>query len=244
MDHVYHLRDFPPGIIGIPALDWMWVESAEALVKLTHAVPPRSALRFARGPSSIAAKRNSLVQMLLADSEFKWLLFLDSDMVPHPAAVVRLLSHDVDIVGATYLARNPPHGVCAQLLDGEPAPSKGFDGIAPVKWIGTGCLLVRRQVFECIPFPWFEHPAPGAGEDMVFCQNAQTFDYTVYADCGFHVGHMTTVQVGAPQEAPVQPHASSPFRTAFNDGLDAAKAKAAERKCESARRDPREITSD
>src|SRR4051812_25669606 len=69
-----------PVLVGIPAVDWLWTESAEAIYNLQ--LPPGSRIVLCRDGASIAYKRNQLVALLLAKQQFSHLLFLDSDMRP------------------------------------------------------------------------------------------------------------------------------------------------------------------
>jgi len=68
-----------------------------------------------------------------------------------------------------------------------------------VEAIGTGCLLIKRHVFEKVKVPWFEYQWNGdpdgkmITEDLVFCEKAKKLGFKIYCDgtikCG-HVGSM------------------------------------------------------
>ncbi len=59
------LQNHPPGVVAIPVLDWMWSESAQAIMRLLFNLPPGSDWGFAHGPSTIAPKRNECVRWVL-----------------------------------------------------------------------------------------------------------------------------------------------------------------------------------
>src|SRR5690348_1014818 len=83
-------------------------------------------------------------------------LFLDSDMRFPKDTVLRLLAHDAAIVGTNYPRRSHPAVPTAEtavreFLYTEPDST----GTADVLRMGFGCCLIRRDVFEAIPKPWF-----------------------------------------------------------------------------------------
>jgi hypothetical protein len=190
---LYPLKDLPPGMVAIPAVDWMWTDSAVAFIQLTRGMPPRSLLLVGRQCSSITWNRNDLTEDFLGDRSFEWILYLDSDMVPPVATIARLLSHQVDVVGALYYARQRPF-----MTEFSPLPEehetfldKPFQGLREVEWVGAGCLLVRRHVLDRIPFPWWESPVPGRDEDVLFCKKLRQLGFKIWLDCDLVIGHMT-----------------------------------------------------
>lgn len=125
------------------------------------------------GDAFIVHARNKLATKFLA-SKFDWMLTLDDDTVPPCGnaawfnestgldlppwaaglnAIDRLVSHGKTLVGATYFGRSPDappifsEGVQRrkQLLASGPV-----NEVVPTKWVGTGCLLTHRRVFEDI----------------------------------------------------------------------------------------------
>src|SRR5712692_3315599 len=100
-------RDAPPVLVAIPAIPWMYTQAVLALLQLE--LPPGSRWRFETGASTIAGKRNALVDTLLASTDFEHIFFLDSDTTPPPDTVQRLLAHRKAIIGALYCVRVPPY---------------------------------------------------------------------------------------------------------------------------------------
>ena len=188
------LRNYPQGIVAIPVIDWMWTESAQAIMRLLFNLPPGSDWGFVVGPSTIAPKRNECVRWVLEESEFEWLLFIDSDMTPPPNLALRLLEHHVDIVSALYFARRPPHMTCAGF---ERSGSLDMDfaadgGLEKVDYVGAGALLIQRHVLQTVYPPWFGEPTPGVDDDLYFCQKARAAGFDIHVDTSLCVGHMTT----------------------------------------------------
>src|ERR1700682_4873866 len=196
----YRPADFPPGLVAIPCMDWMWTEATIAFMHLYPALPPGSGWEFTRG-SSAAGNRNRLTELFLSNPAWKWILYCDSDQAPQPVTVVRLLSHNVDIVSGLIVTRHPPYTpIFAN--GGEFVPESGLHEVA---WLGGGCVLVSRRVIEAIPAPHWEHTEPGYGEDILFFKKAQALGFKLHGDCSLPVGHMAvrslTVQDAAEYHA-------------------------------------------
>jgi hypothetical protein len=169
----------------------MWTATTEALLALAFRLPAGSRLSFLHGGTTVAQKRHMLALELLSMREAQWLLFVDADMTPPPDTVERLLQHDVDIVGAMYFGRVPPFRAEFEPLVGQVFPiSAGAMGLRPVTWVGAGCLLVRRRVFEQLRPPWFRFDALGANEDLDFCARARAAGFRIWMDCDLEVGHV------------------------------------------------------
>lgn len=128
------------------------------------------------GDAFVAHSRNACVDAFL-QSPCEWYLTIDDDMVipfgnaewfkAHTRfddfpedflkfnAVDRLLSHKKSLVGALYFGRHP-HGPPVYNEAGmipqeaEYARRAPYDLIKPTRWVGTGCMLIHRQVFEDI----------------------------------------------------------------------------------------------
>jgi hypothetical protein len=188
----FNLTDFPPGLVAIPAQDWMWTESANAFLFLTQGLPPGSALRFGRASSSAEWNRNRLTEEFLRDAPshgWEWILYIDSDMVPQPATALRLLSHNVDCVGGYYFSRREP--LVAEFNRVGTAEAQPVNGLLPCMWVGAGCLLVRKTVLDRMGEPWWDHaPNPGEGEDIVFAAKVRALGVPVHVDLGCGIGHM------------------------------------------------------
>jgi hypothetical protein len=152
--------------------------------------------------TDIPSGRNTLVKRALEDGA-DWVLFIDDDMVFPPDMLLNLLAHDEPVVGALYLQRGGSHGAVAfsdrtedglyERIDLTQLPG---EGLLKVRAVGTGGMLIRREVFLSISDQpdWFEHGSEQgwyASEDIVFCEKAFEKGIPVYVDLGTPIGHMT-----------------------------------------------------
>ena len=120
----------------------------------------------------------------------EYLLWLDSDIVAPASTALRLLAHKEPVVAANYIRRQlPAKGVAYETIGnwGDPLPFEATDHLVPVEGVGMGCMLMRADIFDTIPKPWFEFGwSPESndhlGEDMILCQKMAQAGYTVKID--------------------------------------------------------------
>lgn len=138
-----------------------------------------------------------------------YILWIDADMRFPKDTIERLISLDKPIVGVNATTRVlPVKGTAKNLeIDLEKQEntwhtivSKDKTGVEKVTAIGCGVMMVKREVFENTPRPWFwfEHLPGGQllGEDVYFCVKAQDAGYDTYCDHDLskmigHVGSYT-----------------------------------------------------
>jgi GT2 family glycosyltransferase len=138
-----------------------------------------------------------------------YILWVDADMRFPKNTLEVLLKRDKPIVGVNATTRSIPVRPTAKNLsiDHEkkentwtPIVSKDKKGLEKVTAIGCGVMLVKREVFENTPRPWFWfEQLPGGkllGEDVYFCVKANDAGYDTYLDHDLsntigHVGRYT-----------------------------------------------------
>lgn len=161
----------PPAkvVLGVPSQDMMHADCAFALMGLVRMSPVMFVLA---NPKScyVWQGRNVCVEVA-QQHKADYLFFVDSDIVVMPDTLNRLLAHDKDVVGGTYIKRAPPHNILGSRLDSSAeTPATGLVRMAEMP---TGCLLIKTKVFDLIDKPYFRHEVSGesmVGEDILFCR--------------------------------------------------------------------------
>jgi Fe-S-cluster containining protein len=74
-----------------------------------------------------------------------------------------------------HIATNSP-----QIVQGMP--------LLKVDATGTGCILIRRDVLEQTPYPWFRNEY-GTGGDLMFCVKAKRVGFQTYTAAGIICSH-------------------------------------------------------
>ncbi|WP_420035070.1 glycosyltransferase family 2 protein [Streptomyces sp. cg28] len=163
------------------------------------------------GGPDLRTSRTSVTRSFLKTGT-EWLLQIDSDMFFTPQHFRDLLSvadaATCPIVGGYYAGYTPHNGEkvpVAATLQGDdvqvvrrPHPS----GVVDVDFVGTGFLLIHRDVFRRVAqdrpgslLPWWDlSVAHGMAmpEDFTFCARARQAGYKVRLHTGVRLGHVKT----------------------------------------------------
>lgn len=89
--------------------------------------------------------------MRALEGGFDYVFMLDSDVIPPPDAVHRLIKHNLPIVSGMYCRRSHPHMIPVMLKGTEWIINYPKNSLIEVDMVGAGCLLVRRDVLESLP---------------------------------------------------------------------------------------------
>lgn len=189
--------------VGFPA---MW----KALAGLQRPAGA-STIQVAVEGTSVANQRNQCVRAAL-EHGCEWLLFIDDDHVFAPDSLIRLLAHNLDLVGGTYITKIEPHGTTAMKTDPDhpgkfrsltPA-EQAADGPIPVDGLGMGFTLIRTAVFGLLEAPWFRMGQFGAdemAEDTYFCMAAKAVGVQPFCDVTLVIPHLAVKAVVPDGEA-------------------------------------------
>lgn len=106
--------------------------------------------------SLIQRARNGIAAHFLA-SECDRLVFIDADIGFSADQVLRLLSHDVDVIGGMYRKKSPDKVDFAANLDVQldgSVPQEQATGALRARHAATGFLSIKRGVFERMRDAW------------------------------------------------------------------------------------------
>ncbi len=118
------------------------------------------------------------------ESGCEYLFFLDSDVIPPPDAVPRLIARRQLIISGIYARRSPPVSYPVMMRNGQFVTNYPPNAVIDVDVVGCGCCLIHRSVLEKLPpirpdigkhwFSWqvdqkdFVEPHMATSEDYTF----------------------------------------------------------------------------
>jgi hypothetical protein len=186
--------------------------------------------------TNIFKGRKALVeQFLKTDAEM--IIFIDSDETFAPATFECLYKMDLPVVsGLVFMKINnhPPciyrripgtdfnHSMAQEVkdwMDENDIPRSNIPRILDLPaegnvWevdeCGTGCLAIKREVFEKVPRPWFEGNGE-TGTDIMFCRRVREAGFPIHVDLRVQLGHLIEHQVGMADFAQVSKWAPLPI---------------------------------
>lgn len=143
--------------------------------------------------------RNICHQNFVETSTAPWLIMLDSDVMPPPDFVERLLKHaedeEVQMVGGWYRKKGEPYDPVVYKYE-EYDEEKGHlysiitkpgKGLVEVDGAGAGCWLMSREVAEALgPRPY---NMEDGGEDLTLCRKVKELGYKLWIDWDIAAAH-------------------------------------------------------
>jgi hypothetical protein len=107
-------------------------------------------IQYYNGDSLIPRGRNKIAKMFL-ETDCKYLMFIDSDIKFNRWMINKLRAHDKGIVGGVYLKKTLPYQPVMNSLLGQEGD------LAIMREIGTGFMMIRRDVFGAFRSMWPEN---------------------------------------------------------------------------------------
>ena len=163
--------------------------------------------------------------MQALDAGATHVFFLDSDIIPPPDAILKLLAHNQPIISGLYCRRSPPVGVpVMQRPPGQWITQYPANQVIDVDVVGAGCLLIRRDVLEKLPpqrpeagkhwFDWrvdtqgcpITNGIPPMSEDFTFCLHAKKMGYPILVDTSVVCRHVGLAQSAYQRFEPLDAH--------------------------------------
>ncbi len=150
----------------------------------------------------ITFNRNKIVKKFL-ESKMDYLLMLDGDCIP-PESILNLADYDKDIIGGLcygYMNKAIVPFCMAMNKKGRYDVKDAYDAEEVVECdaIGSGVMMIKREVLENIPFPFKNEYDPEGlkikGLDFNFCERAKKKGYKVFCHTGFKCSHWTTMDL-------------------------------------------------
>jgi len=131
--------------IGLPVYSSMTTQFVRCLMEFQQQKPLPVTIRICQG-DGVARSRNVLTAAFLK-SDCTHILLMDCDLIWLRQHVIDLLLADQPIVGGFYPKKQqgPLEWVVNSL---QPSPGPRKDCLQPIKYVGTGFICIKREVFE------------------------------------------------------------------------------------------------
>jgi len=100
-------------------------------------------VKFLPGDSLVSRARNKITSAFLS-GETEYLMFIDSDILFNIEHIERLREHNKGVIGGVYFKKKIPYEAVANRQLGTE------DKLYLMNEIGTGFMMIRRDVFEAI----------------------------------------------------------------------------------------------
>ncbi|MCP4569988.1 MAG: hypothetical protein GY841_20600 [FCB group bacterium] len=177
-------------LLAVPVGGMIEPETSLAIAKMTR--HPLITYISVKG-SPIDQVRNDLVRIFLKNPQFTHLMMMDSDVVPPDGIVDMLLGCDsamaTGIVPICLKGAIVSNVVVKAVGDTEIFMTDWRDRDEPFEVIGAGagCIMIKRDVFKAIRWPWFKHvekrkAGDRIGEDIYFSRKAAKHGYRYKAN--------------------------------------------------------------
>ncbi len=210
----------PIVFVATPYIGKVYGEFMDCIAELQSNPPCNLIIKRLRG-DPVHIGRDKLSAMFLK-SNATHLLWIDSDQLFEGKSILKLLAHDVDIVGASICQKRADElHWCfkPKSENGVPIMKCNEAGLMPVDAVGTGFTLIKRCVFERMlekygdeisyrnndvegtlhefyPSKLYTFPDGSRmklGEDFYFCQRWLDIGGEMYADTKLVIGHLGNV---------------------------------------------------
>jgi hypothetical protein len=199
-------------MIGFPAYDGKTeVEIAQEMyMALYDPRIPVSKIHYYNGDSLVTRARNSVAAAFMDMDGVDYLMFIDSDIRFSREQIKTLRGYDKGVIGGVYLKKKLPY----QPVYNHRLGKEEETGLTQMHEIGTGFMMIRKDVFKAIQERWPEHhykpysherpsenyydwfrvgKCPDTGyylsEDYYFCKLARECGYDVFMDENILVEH-------------------------------------------------------
>jgi hypothetical protein len=193
--------------IGIPHTGLFHWQTISAILGLQ--IPKGYAVSYHLIGSCLVYDAREKIVEFAKNNDCKYILYLDSDMVPPNDMLFKMLEHlknpDIDIISGMAFKRTPPFQPC--FYTKLQYDSKKFEpylespvefpdvGLLPIQGAGMACCMIKTELFNKIKKPYF-FPLPNLGEDLTFCYKARIeANAKMFCDLSIDTGHIAQMPI-------------------------------------------------
>lgn len=167
--------------------------------------------RFIWGEYTATTFARNKAAFQLLQSDFTHILMLDLDH-NHPVDIAERLARwvvmypEIKVIGGLNFGRRPPYTPCVSIRGDKPGEwlmptAWDKDVLMEVNMLGTGSILINREVFEDIEPVWFTNDyslwevGRYMGEDTVFSQKCEANGIKLWCDTSITSPHLDYIGI-------------------------------------------------
>lgn len=149
--------------------------------------------------------RNNAVRIFLDHDKFTHLFFVDSDIELPLGSLDRLLALECSVASGVYPIRFEDRITWSILKDRGDKKFRTLNRLdsatepLAVDACGGGCLLLKRDVFDELEWPWFKWIETAEGiqmsEDVYFCRKLSDQGFLIHVDPQVMCGHRKEINL-------------------------------------------------
>lgn len=189
-------------LIAVPSYDKAEPATFKAIYEMNK--PCTCDFEYVKGYGAAKA-RNDIAKKAI-NGGYEYVMMIDSDVIVPKDALELMLEGTADIVLGCYPRKNTTTGQSELFTFGKDYNNENNISYATldqsadridVKGGGMGCVLIKTEVFNKIPFPWFNYVEYKDGnvlsEDLSFCEKAKGI--AIQCDTRVRCGHIGATAV-------------------------------------------------
>jgi hypothetical protein len=148
-----------------------------------------------------------IVKKFLENKDYDYLMMIDSDIIP-PDNYFNLIDFEKDIIsGVCYvyakkkvfplvLQHSKKKNTGNKYRPYDSIDKKKWNGLMEVDGVGTGAIIISRNVLEAMPYPFQNVYEKKYGEKLIgndfnFCVKAKKLGFKMYCHTDYHCSHYT-----------------------------------------------------
>lgn len=186
-------------LIGIPTAKYIEPQTFKSIYDLEVPEGYKVDFQYFYG-YNIEQVRNLIAHWAV---NYDYLFSVDSDIAFEKDTLVKLLSHDKDMVSGMYIQRKPDvqileiyeHNQFGGVSNIPYDNIKHHKGLLEIAGCGFGCVLIKSEVIRKIGYPQFVYKSAidhrnTISEDVYFCAKALENGFKIYADTTIMCDHI------------------------------------------------------
>ncbi len=154
--------------------------------------------KFANSEGTYLQKARNDIHNRFLETNYKYLMMLDSDILFPQKMLETLMAHNLPIVGGWYRDKKADdhHPVVYDFVEDKEDfavfrhRKEAGKGLEKIDAIGMGCVLMNRETAEKLGENPYGHKIAGGGEDFIMCRKLMELGIPLHVDWSVNCAHL------------------------------------------------------